>query len=138
MSHHHGIRPNAVRGGTMTTVLDSRRPLPRAIRRPGVVLLTLLAVLVGLVLSAPAAGAVEEGAPGGAEAEEELTIEQLREGSSQRAQEFFPDEYQEPSFFQWISIPVMVAGLLVALALLGAYLWWQPKFAAERRAKQRR
>jgi hypothetical protein len=33
---------------------------------------------------------------------------------------------------------VLLAGLVIALALLGAYLWWQPKFAAERRQKDRR
>jgi hypothetical protein len=67
-----------------------------------------------------------------------LTYEELRNSSSRRAQEFFPEDYQEPSFFQWISIPSMIAGLVIALVLLGAYLWWQPKFAAERRQKERR
>lgn len=113
---------------------------------PGHMLWRLSAVLCGvLVLAAIAtapARAVEEvapaeGAEAGAAEEEPLTYEELQAQSSQRAQEFFPDPYEEPSFFQWISIPVLIVGVLIALAMLGAYLWWQPKFAAERRERQR-
>jgi len=98
----------------------------------------LLVALAFVAVAAPPALAVEEATPAGGAAEQELTYEQLRNSSSRRAQEFFPEEYEEPSFFQWISIPVLLAGLVIALALLGAYLWWQPKFAAERRQKDRR
>lgn len=109
------------------------------LRGRGAVALVILTVLLAWLVGAAPAGAVEEGgAEGAGAAEEELTIEQLREDSSQRAQEFFPDNYQEPSFFQWISVPVLLIGLAMSLALLGAYLWWQPQFGAERRAKQRR
>ncbi len=101
-------------------------------RRAIAVLLAMLTVL----LVAPVAHATEE-APTPAE-EEALTYEELQQQASSRAQEFFPDEYTEPSFFQWISVPVMLGGLVIAAALLGAYLWWQPRFAAERRQKQRR
>jgi hypothetical protein len=100
----------------------------------------LLVALVIVAAAAPSVSAVEEATPAaGAEAEaEHLTYEELRNSSSQRAQEFFPEAYEEPSFFQWISIPVLLGGLVIAVLLLGAYLWWQPKFAAERREKQRR
>jgi len=105
----------------------------RALRR---MLALVLAVLALVAMSAPAAQATEEAS---APAEEErLTYEQLQRESSERAQEFFPDAYEEPSFFQWISLPVLLGGLVIAGLLLFAYLWWQPKFAAERREKQRR
>lgn len=104
-----------------------------ALRR---VLALVLAVLALVAVSVPEARATEEAT---APAEEErLTYEQLQQESSQRAQEYFPDAYEEPSFFQWISLPVLLGGLVIAGALLFAYLWWQPKFAAERREKQRR
>lgn len=118
----------------MTTVHDVH-PTRRA-ARAGVVLLVVL--LVVLVAWPPHARAVGEEEGGAAPAEGELTFEELQQQSSQRAREFFPEEYQEPSFFRWISIPNVLIGLTMAVALLGAYLWWQPKFAAERRAKQRR
>jgi len=96
----------------------------------------MVAVLALLAVSAPAARATEEAT---APAEEErLTYDQLQQESSQRAQEFFPEAYEEPSFFQWMSLPVLLGGLVIAGLLLFAYLWWQPKFAAERREKQRR
>jgi hypothetical protein len=98
----------------------------------------LLVVLAFVAMATPRAVAVEEATPAAGAEQEQLTYEELRNSSSQRAQEFFPEEYQEPSFFQWISIPVLIAGLVIAVALLGAYLWWQPKFAAERRQKERR
>jgi 4-amino-4-deoxy-L-arabinose transferase-like glycosyltransferase len=101
-------------------------------------LVLFLVVLASVALAAPRALAVEEATPAAGAEEERLTYEQLRNSSSQRAQEFFPEPYEEPSFFQWISFPVLIAGLVIALVLLGAYLWWQPKFAAERRQKQRR
>ena len=104
---------------------------PTRARRAFAVLLAMLTVL----LVAPSAHATEEASP--AAEEEQVTYEELERQASSRAQEFFPEEYTEPSFFQWISVPVMVGGLVIAVALLGAYLWWQPRFAAERRQKQR-
>lgn len=99
--------------------------------------LVLLLILLGLgLVTAPRALATAEGSE--AAEQEPLTLEELRRSSSQRAQEFFPEEYEEPSWFQWLSIPVLLVGLVIAIALLGAYLWWQPRFAAERRQKQRR
>jgi hypothetical protein len=113
------------------TAHDIDTPTTRA-RRAIAVLLAMLTVL----LVAPAAHATEEAsAPAEGEA---LTYDELEQQASSRAQEFFPDEYAEPSFFQWLSVPVLLAGLVVAAALLGAYLWWQPRFAAERRQKERR
>jgi len=100
--------------------------------------LALLLLLLALgVMTAPRALATAEGSEPAA-GQEALSFEELRGSSSQRAQEFFPEEYEEPSWFQWLSIPVLLVGLLIAVALLGAYLWWQPRFAAERRQKQRR
>ena len=106
-------------------------------RAPRRALAVVLAVLALLTLAAPAALATEE-QPTGAAEEERLTYEELQQSSSQRAQEFFPEPYEEPSFFPWLSLPVLFGGLVIAGVLLAAYLWWQPKFAAERRAKQRR
>jgi len=100
-------------------------------------LVLLLVVLAFVAVAAAPALAVEEATPAAGE-EEQLSYDQLRQSSSRRAQEFFPEAYEEPSFFRWISVPVLIAGLLMALALLGAYLWWQPRFAAERRQKERR
>jgi hypothetical protein len=105
----------------------------RTLRR---MLALVVAVLALVAVSAPVARATEE-ASAPAE-EEQLTYDQLQQESSQRAQEYFPDAYEEPSFFQWISLPVLLGGLVIAGLLLFAYLWWQPKFAAERREKQRR
>ncbi|MGI8574868.1 MAG: hypothetical protein ACR2MA_05895 [Egibacteraceae bacterium] len=51
--------------------------------------------------------------------------------------QFCPEEYVEPSFFQWLSVPLLVVAIVMIAVLLGAYLYWQPKFAEERRAKQR-
>lgn len=99
----------------------------------------LLVVLAVVATATPHARAVEDATPApGAAEEERLTYEELQSSSSQRAQEFFPEAYEEPSFFRWISIPVLIGGLVIAGLLLAAYLWWQPKFAAERREKQRR
>ena len=111
----------------------------RSTRRAGALLLAVIALVVSwVVLPTPGASATEEEVPPAAGEEEPVTYEELQQQASQRAQEFFPEEYQEPSFFQWISLPVLFGGLVIALALLGAYLWWQPSFAAERRAKERR
>lgn len=99
----------------------------------------LLIVLAAVVSASPRALAAEEATPAAGAAEEErLTYEELQQSSSQRAQEFFPEAYEEPSFFRWLSIPVLIAGMVMAIMLLGAYLWWQPRFAAERRQKERR
>lgn len=51
--------------------------------------------------------------------------------------QFCPEEYVEPSFFQWMSVPLLIVAIVMILVLLGAYLYWQPKFAQERREKQR-
>lgn len=108
----------------------------RALWRALAVVMILVAVVA---LTAPGARATEEVAPGAGEGEEErLTYDELEQSASQRAQEFFPDPYQEPSFFQWLSFPILLAGLAMTGVLLAAYLWWQPRFAAERRAKRRR
>jgi 4-amino-4-deoxy-L-arabinose transferase-like glycosyltransferase len=117
------------------TAHETQSPLGHTVWRLLAVVLVLLAMVA---TTAPRALAVEEATPAAGEEQERLTYEELRNSSSQRAQEFFPEDYQEPSFFQWISVPTLIIGLVIAVAFLGAYLWWQPKFAAERREKERR
>ncbi|HSK95729.1 MAG TPA: hypothetical protein VK891_03850 [Euzebyales bacterium] len=117
------------------TAHEIQTPRGHAIWR-GLALLLIVLAVVGAV--ARPALAVEEATPAAGAEEERLTYDELRNNSSQRAQEFFPDPYEEPSFFRWISLPVLLGGLVIAVALLGAYLWWQPRFAAERRQKERR
>ena len=67
--------------------------------------LALLLIVLAAVATAPSGALAAE--------EERLTYEQLQQTSSQRAQEFFPEAYEEPSFFRWLSIPVLLAGLVM-------------------------
>jgi hypothetical protein len=54
------------------------------------------------------------------------------------AKQYFPEPYQEPSWFQWALFPLLIVGILVTLTALFAYLVWQPKFASEQKKKRRR
>jgi len=99
----------------------------------GVVLLTSL--LLG-AFGPAAAWAVEEG-EGPAEGAELPSLDELGSGTD-TAREFFPEAYEEPSPFQWIYLPLVIVGLLVALVVLGMYLLWQPRFARERTTRRRR
>lgn len=124
------------------TIVHDRLDVRMSARRVVATVLTIVVVLaIVLVATAPAATATAEedaAAEGGAAEGEELTIDQLRQERSDRAQEFFPEQYEEPSFFRWLELPMVLIGLVMASLLLGAYLWWQPRFARERRTKQRR
>lgn len=57
---------------------------------------------------------------------------------SETAREYFPDEYESPTVFPWFGYALLIgAGLLTVWVLL-SYLVFQPRFAGERQAKQRR
>jgi hypothetical protein len=49
-----------------------------------------------------------------------------------------PEPYQEPSWFRWFKIPLVLVGILMAFTLLTLYVLWQPKFAGEHRRRRRR
>lgn len=107
-------------------------------RLPGVLVMALLAsLMVGLLSLGPPALAVEEGEepPGPVEVPE---LGELMEGRSDRAIQFAPPDYEQPSPFPWLFYPILGLGLLVVGGLLLAYLVWMPRFAEERRSKQRR
>lgn len=89
--------------------------------------LALLALML-LVVSAVPALAVEEGEEGDVVPPdiEELCIE------GTIAQEFCPETYEQPSWFQWLLFPLLGGGLLIVTVLITAYLVWQPRFARER------
>jgi hypothetical protein len=99
----------------------------------------VLAVLVGSALFTVPAMAVEatEGA-----AEPEGPAPGINEIGTQNevSREFLPapDEAAPPPFFQFFNVPLFAVGVLAAVALLFAYLIWQPRFAQERRSKRRR
>lgn len=57
---------------------------------------------------------------------------------SERAQEFFPEEYEQPSVFPFMIYPLMLVGGIVIVAVLVLYLVWQPRFSEERKEKSRR
>lgn len=83
-------------------------------------------------LAAPAS-AVE--APDGEESPPPDIEELCREGSV--AAEFCPETYEEPSWFQWLIYPLLILGLVMATAMLIAYLTWQPRFASEAEEKKK-
>lgn len=104
-------------------------------RLPGVL---LIAVLSLGVLAAPAL-AVEATGTEGAPAEEEPAPSISEIGSQNEvSKEFLPEEPETPAFFRFLNIPLIAVGLLVVTGLLFAYLTWQPRFAEERRSRQRR
>ncbi|MDQ3343599.1 MAG: hypothetical protein M3524_08505 [Actinomycetota bacterium] len=99
----------------------------------------VLAVLVGSAFAVPAM-AVE--ATEGAAEEPEGPAPDINEIGTQNevSREFLPapDEAAPPPFFQFFNVPLFAVGVLAAVALLSAYLIWQPRFAQERRSKRRR
>jgi hypothetical protein len=99
-------------------------------------MLVLLVSLVSLTGSAGVAAATEEG---GEPAQQEPLPSFTEVGSqSEIAQEFLPEEYVAPSWFQWLLFPLLILGIIATLAVLFAYLVWQPKFANEQKTKRRR
>lgn len=96
-------------------------------------------MLVGGLLLASPAFAVEadedvEEAPG----ETELPSMDEVGTQSERAREFIPEMYEQPSLFPFMIYPLMILGGLVIVVVLVLYLRWQPHFAEERREKSRR
>lgn len=96
----------------------------------------LLAVLAFAGLAGSAA-AVEEGGDHGPVHHELPSIEEVG-SQSDTAKEFFPDDYEQPTVFPWFGWPLMIGALALALWLLLSYLVFQPRFAAERKAKAAR
>lgn len=96
----------------------------------GVVVLTLLLVF-GV---AGAAAAVEAGEDGHGELP---SMEEIGSGS-ETSQQFYPDEYEPPSIINWLLPPLLGIAVLVTVAMLLLYLWWQPRFAREREERARR
>lgn len=99
-------------------------------------LVMLLYALVGIASAAEPEPT--EGANEGAEQHTPLpSIDEIGSGSD-IAEQYFPEPYEEPSWFQWALFPLLIVGLLVTLVALFAYLVWQPKFANEQKSKRRR
>lgn len=101
------------------------------VKLPHVAALPLaLLALVLLVVSALPALAVEEGDEVDVEVVPPDIEELCIEGTI--AQEFCPETYEQPSWFQWLLFPLLGGGLLIVTVLITAYLVWQPRFARER------
>lgn len=109
-------------------------------RLPGALAAALLAALLALAavtVSGPALAVEEDELEPEEEAPPPPDIEELCiEGTI--AEEFCPEIYEEPTWFQWLIYPMLGLGLLVIVALLVFYLWWQPRFAREQEAGQGR
>ncbi len=54
------------------------------------------------------------------------------------AQEYLPEEYVEPGWFQWVYFPLLIVGIVATGVVLFFYLVWQPKFADDQKKKRRR
>lgn len=96
-----------------------------------------LGLILGLLLIAGAtAASAAEG--GGAPAHGPLPgIDEI--GSRDEvASEFFPEAYEEPPFFRFFYVPLIIVGVLATAGVLYLYLLWQMRFVEERRAKRRR
>lgn len=57
---------------------------------------------------------------------------------SEVSRDFFPEEAESPVFTDFLLYPLLIGGLLAALAILGLYLKWQPDFEQERAKASRR
>lgn len=97
--------------------------------------LAAMMLLGGLLLSAPALAVEAEDE--GAEETELPSMEEVGT-QSERAREFFPEEYEQPSVFPFLIYPLLGVGVLVVVGVLVLYLVWQPRFSEERREKSRR
>jgi hypothetical protein len=97
--------------------------------------LALIAVLLlGAVLAGPAL-AVEEGAP-----TDHSNLPSIDEIGTQSeiSREFFPEPYTAPSVFDKLVYPLLIVAMVATLGVLALYLLWQPRFAEERKRRQRR
>lgn len=106
-------------------------------RLKGVFAVALVLLAVGL-LAAPALAVEGEATEGPAEQGPAPSIDDIGT-QNDVSREFVPLEpTEEPPFFKFFYIPLIVAGVLIVAALLFAYLTWQPRFAEERRSRKRR
>lgn len=64
--------------------------------------------------------------------------EDISGAASPVGEEFLPEEYSRPPFFDWIVFPLVAAGVLVTALVLLRYLMWQPRFSREAKEKSRR
>lgn len=93
-----------------------------------------VAVLAMAMLAGPAAAVEEEHGP----VQHELPSIDEVGTQSDTAKEFFPDTYEEPPVFPWFGYPLLAGAGLLCIWVLLSYLVFQPRFASERRGKQRR
>lgn len=96
----------------------------------------VLVMLVGLALGSAGTAAATE-AEGPAQQEPLPSFSEVG-SQSDIAQEFLPEGYEGPSWFQWLLFPLLIVGIVVTVAVLFAYLVWLPKFADEQKTKRRR
>lgn len=73
-----------------------------------------------------------------AEGGEFVEYEEIVAEAGEAGGEYLPEEYDIPGFFDWIIIPLVAVGVLVTLAVLGYYLFAQPRFARETEERSRR
>jgi hypothetical protein len=91
-------------------------------------------LLVGLLLGVMASTAAATEAGG----VEHLEYEEIVDNAGEAGQEFLPAEYEMPGFFDWLIIPLVVAGVLITALVLLRYLVSQPRFSKEAEARSRR
>lgn len=101
-------------------------------RRLGV--FTVVVVVLIAAMAMPAAAVEGEG---GGHGHEDKEMEEVGTGS-ETAKEFRPEPFEQPQFFQWIVYPLAALGIVVALAVLGLYLLWQPEFGREAEEKKKK
>ncbi len=102
--------------------------------------LTGVLVLMVLLLGGAVAPAL---AVEGAASEEEAPPPDLgeirqRNENNPLADEVLPQPAEEPSWTQWLYVPLIIAGILMLVLIAWRYLQWQPRFAEERRRRGRR
>ncbi|QBI19284.1 hypothetical protein ER308_06835 [Egibacter rhizosphaerae] len=110
-------------------------------RRLGVRFSDLLAVLgvLALVLSllavlvAPAATAEVDDEELEEFEEEEVEPPDFEEvcAEDQPGADYCPETYEEPSWFRWLTRPLLIIGFILVTVLATAYLVYQPRFARE-------
>lgn len=103
-------------------------------RSPAMVRLAGLLVLVALLtLGVLSGSALATEAP-----EHFREYSEIRENASGVGQEFLPEEYEIPGFFDWMIIPLVALGVLITVAILLRYLISQPRFEREVKERSRR
>lgn len=98
----------------------------------------LLALLFGALGPVGFASATEEGESEGVIERQPLPPITEIGSQSDIAKEFLPEQYEEPSWFQWALYPLLIVGVIATFVVLFMYLVWQPKFADEQKTKRRR